>query len=182
MPKEFEAIELPEPAKRGAKNVTRKGKKSVPWEQDPEILKRLTRVAEMVLDGKYSWQIAEEMRCSIATAKRDIRRVRDLWKSISKEKMEDLLDESLATYTRVKLTAWNHIVRNPDKAAQLLKVITDAQEKVDKLAGIMKPDTVNVNLNGEVVVRDIQEVRDERWSQVMDIMKDVVKDVPTGDK
>ena len=174
MPNEFASIELPEPTKRGAKNVTRKGKKSVSWDQDPEILKRLTRVAEMMLDGKYSWQIAEELRCSLATAKRDIRRVRELWKTISKEKMEDLLGDSLATYTRVQLTAWNQLRREPAKAAGLLKVILDAQEKVDKLAGIVKPDTVNVNVNGEVVVRNIEAVREERWSQVMDMMKDVV--------
>lgn len=179
MPREFEAIELPEPIKKGAKNVTRKGKKSIAWDQDPEILKRLTRVAELMLDGKYSWQIAEELRCSIATAKRDIKRVRELWKTISKEKMEDLLGDSLATYNRVQLTAWAQLRANPEKAAHLLKVILDAQERVDKLAGIVKPEPVEVNISGEVVVRDIQTVREERWNQVMEMMKDVV---PTGEQ
>ncbi len=46
----FSNVELPDPAKRGAKS-TRKGKKSVAWQDDPEILKRLALVAELMLDG-----------------------------------------------------------------------------------------------------------------------------------
>lgn len=179
MPREFEAIELPEPIKKGAKNVTRKGKKSIAWDQDPEILKRLTRVAELMLDGKYSWQIAEELRCSIATAKRDIKRVRELWKTTAKEDLEDLYNDSIATYKRAQLTAWNEIRRDPKKAAQLLGVILDAQKQKERLSGLIKPEPVEVNISGEVVVRDIQTVREERWNQVMEMMKDVV---PTGEQ
>ena len=62
-----------------ARSVRRKGKKSVSFQDDPEILKRLGRVAEMMLEGKSLYEISTAQRCSIATAKRDIGRVRELW-------------------------------------------------------------------------------------------------------
>jgi hypothetical protein len=164
--KTFDKIELPEPTKKT--KVTRKGKKSIAWNDDPEILKRLGRVAEMMLDGKYSWEIAQENKCSIATAKRDVGRVREIWKSQAMEKLDNLQADSLATYNRVVAKAWRKIEDNPEKADQYLRVIIAAQERVDKLAGIGKPEQVNVNLSGEVEVKDIDKIRDERWQQVAD--------------
>jgi hypothetical protein len=174
MPKEFAAIELPDPVKKGAKNVTRKGKKPIPWNDDPEILKRLTRVAELMLDGKYAWEIAEELRTSIATAKRDIGRVRELWKTHALEKSENLFGNSLATYNRVQTRAWQGMIKNPEKEAHYMKIILEAQEKIDKIAGVSKPTEVNVTVNGAIEIKDIEQVRDERWEQVKDALKDVL--------
>lgn len=173
MPSEFDKIELPDPPK-SASRVTRKGKKSLAWDADPEILKRLTSVAEMMIQGKYSWQIAEANKCSIATAKRDVGRVRELWKQAAKEKMDSLLGDSLATYTKVQEEAWSKVKANPEKADRFLAVILSAQAAVDKLAGIEKPpDPLEVNLNVEV--RDIEQVRNERWRQVEGAMKSLVR-------
>jgi hypothetical protein len=171
----FSNVELPDPAKRGAKS-TRKGKKSVAWQDDPEILKRLALVAELMLDGKPAWEIAKDRKVSLATAKRDIRRVRDLWKAAALEKLESLMGDSLATYIRVQAAAWKKTVENPDKADQYLKVILQAQERVDKMAGIGQPETLNVNLSGEVEVKkDIEQIRNERWEQVKDLIPEALK-------
>jgi hypothetical protein len=170
---EFANVELPDPQKKGVK-VTRKGKKSVTWNEDPEILKRLTRVAELMLSGKYAWEIAEENRCSLATAKRDIRRVRDLWAAEAMDKLDSLLGDSLATYQRIMKTAWANIVRYPEKSAQYLREIRETQKEIDKLGGLVKPETLNVEVSGEIATRDITQVREERWNQVKDMLPDVI--------
>lgn len=166
--KTFNKIELPEP--KVSRKVTRKGKKNVVWNEDPEILKRLGLVAEKMLDGKYAWEIAQDNKCSLATAKRDIGRVREVWKAQALEKLDNLAADSLATYTRVVAKAWRKIEDAPEKADQYLRVIIAAQERVDKLAGIGKPEQVNVTVNGEVEIRDINAIRDERWRQVSDAL------------
>ncbi|MDD2920991.1 MAG: hypothetical protein PHQ36_01785 [Anaerolineales bacterium] len=172
--KTFDKIELPEPP-TSAKRVTRKGKKSVAWDADPEILKRLAKVAAMMIEGKYSWEIAETNKCSIATAKRDIKRVREIWKMEALDKLDSLMGDSLATYTRVQAAAWSKAQANPEKADRYLSVILHAQERVDKLSGVGKPETVNVEVSGQVEVKDIDQIRDQRWKQVADSLLIVVR-------
>lgn len=172
--KTFDKIELPEPP-TSAKRVIRKRKKSVVWSEDPEILKRLGRVAEMMLDGKAAWEIAAENKCSLATAKRDLGRVREVWKAQAVDKLDSLQADSLATYNRVVATAWRKMRENPEKSDQFLRVIIAAQERVDRMAGIGKPEQVNVNVTGELEVKDIEQVRDARWMQIADKLAVVIE-------
>lgn len=172
MPK-FDKIELPD-LPTTISRVKRKGKKSVGWDSDPDILKRLEVVAELMLRGKNSWGIAEANKCSIATAKRDISRVRALWKQSALEKIDSLMGDSLATYTAVQAEAWTKMKSSPDKSDRYLAVILSAQEKIDKISGVGKPpDPVEVNVNIEP--RDIEEIRKERWRQIEKPMIPIVK-------
>lgn len=171
---EFSQVEIVEPSTL-AKNVRRKKKKSVPYNEDPEILKRLAQVARFMLEGMPAWQIAEKQRCSLATAKRDIKRVRELWKTDAEEQIESLLGDALAVYKKVQTEAWQKITANPDRADRYLNVVLAAQKQVDNLAGIAPPKQVNVNLEGELDVRDIDTVRDERWQQIAERLQDALK-------
>src|SRR5574343_286244 len=101
MDSSFSQVEIEDPP-TSAKRVTRKNKKSVPYYEDAEILKRLSRVAELMLTGTPAWKIAEQLRVSLATAKRDIGRVREIWKTEASEKLDSLLGDALAQYTKVQ--------------------------------------------------------------------------------
>jgi len=172
-PNEFSSIEIADPPTT-ARRITRKGKKNVPYNEDPEILKRLVRVAELMLKGTPSWRIAEELKCSIGTAKRDVARVRELWRIEATEKLDNLRGDALAQYQRVMNKAWTTIEKDPDRSAQLLSVILAAQEKIDKIGGLEKPREIKVEVDGSIEVRDMDKVREERWNQVINAISQVV--------
>lgn len=88
------------------KNGPQKGKKSVRWDRDPVILLRLESVAQMMLRRARAWQIAETLDTSIATAKRDIRRVRILWRKASEHNIEEFRQGSLAQLFAIQQQAW----------------------------------------------------------------------------
>ncbi len=95
----FTSIEIAAPDRAG--DVEREGKKSIPWNEDPEILSRLADVAEMMNKNLPSWQIAAACETSIGTAKRDIARVRELWKADATERLTGSKDAAIAQYGKI---------------------------------------------------------------------------------
>jgi hypothetical protein len=83
-----------------------KGKKSVRWDRDHQILARLESVAQMMLRSAHSWQIADALDVSIRTAKRDMRRVRILWRQASERKVEASRQQSIAQIRAIQQQAW----------------------------------------------------------------------------
>jgi hypothetical protein len=83
-----------------------KGKKSVRWDRDPQILARLESVAQMMLRSARAWQIADALDVSLRTAKRDIRRVRTLWRRESERKIEESRQQSIAQIRAIQQQAW----------------------------------------------------------------------------
>lgn len=64
------------PARKGA----RKGRhQQAPWREDPDVLARMQKVERLHLAGRSSTDIAAELGIGGATARRDIRRLTELW-------------------------------------------------------------------------------------------------------
>mgnify|MGYP001472120636 CR=1 FL=1 len=89
---------LPPPRKRNKKNVA--------WDQDPEILARLSTVANMMTQGAKSYQIADALSVTIKTIQRDITRVYTLWRRESLQEIDDARAKSIAQYEEIKTRAW----------------------------------------------------------------------------
>lgn len=169
----FASIELPD---RGG-DTEREGKKSINWKEDPEILERLTTVADLMNMNQPSWVIAAETETSIATAKRDMARVRELWKEFANERLEGSLDTSLMQYGEVINKAWENYKDAPaSMKAQYLNVILKAQERIDKVSGIADPVDIGNRGNKPFQTEDISKIREERWKQINSKVKKVANE------
>lgn len=163
---------------RVARTVRRKGKKSVPFQNDPEILKRLAKIAEMMAKGRYAYEMAAELKCSIATAKRDIGRVRELWRMDAREQLASVKEESINVYRRVLIEAWGKVISDATRADRYMGIILSAQEKIDRLTGAVEPENMNMNVkvDGTIEVKDMDDVRDARWKQVQSSLVSLAKE------
>jgi len=163
----FSNIELP--GRSG--DTERKGKLNVPWHEDPEILARLADVAALMNKNRPSYVIAEETGTSIATAKRDMKRVREFWKMDAKERLGYTTEEAIAQYEAIASDARDDLEKAPiSLKASYYMVILRALERRDKAAGIADP----VSLQGvpgkpvEVSVADMDKIRLQRWAAIAD--------------
>src|SRR5689334_13062612 len=88
-----------QPAAEG--DARREGKKNVRWQDDPEIMNRLVKVAELMNRGKRAFEIAVTTKVSIETTRRDIARVREIWKDDAKDRLAHAKDIAIAQYAAV---------------------------------------------------------------------------------
>lgn len=161
----FTSIEIAAPDRAG--DVEREGKKSIPWNEDPEILSRLADVAEMMNKNLPSWQIAAACETSIGTAKRDIARVRELWKADATERLTGSKDAAIAQYAKIIYAAWEEFEAAPRSLKKgFLDSVTRAQERIDKVTGIADPVAVGGIPGQPVQVQDMDEVRKKRWEAI----------------
>lgn len=169
----FSNIDIVKPDRAG--DVTRDGKKSVNWKDDPEILTRLAEVADLMNRNQPSYVIAQECGTSIATAKRDMLRVRELWKEFAKERLEDTVNQALVQYGTVIDKAWTEFEAVPKALkAQFLTAVLRAQERIDKVTGIADPVALGNMNNKPFQVENIEDVRTKRWEQVAGKIQKVV--------
>lgn len=160
-------------------DTRREGKINLPWHEDPEILARLAEVAALMNKNRPSYVIAEETGVSIATAKRDMKRVREFWKLDAKERLGYTTQEAIAQYESIASNARDDLDKAPPslKAAYYM-VILRALERRDKVAGIADP----VSIQGvpdkpvEVSVVDMDKIRLERWKSISDKIQKVTDD------
>ena len=160
---------LKKPVRKG--DTRRKGKRSTGWKDDPEILIRLSKVAELMNQNKRSFEIASECGLSIATAKRDIARVREWWKEDAEDRLMNSVDIAIAQYGSVIQKTWSDIQGVPSRSPvrpAMMNVILRAQERIDKVTGIA--DKVeHSGPNGApipVEVVDMEAIRKKRWKLV----------------
>jgi hypothetical protein len=83
----------------------RKGRKSRPWQEDPEILARLDQVEERHLASKTNLEIAKELGVRETTIRRDLKRLREIWRERLGAKREDLRARRVAELDNVKRRA-----------------------------------------------------------------------------
>jgi|JI8StandDraft_1071087.scaffolds.fasta_scaffold25326_1 hypothetical protein len=163
----FSNIELPD----RSGDTERKGKLNIPWHEDPEILARLAEVAGMMNKNRPSYVIAEETGTSIATAKRDMKRVREFWKMDAKERLGYTTEEAIAQYEAIASDARDDLDKAPiSLKASYYMVILRALERRDKAAGIADPVSVQ-GVPGkpvEVSVADMDKIRLQRWAAIAD--------------
>jgi len=150
-------------------DTRREGKRSVNWKDDPEILQRLAEVAVLMNKNKRAFEIAKETKVSIETTRRDIARVRELWKEDARERIANSADQAIAQYGAVLEQAWTDLkkvsVKSNNRAA-FLKIILQAQDRIDKVTGI--PDPISGPGGGPIPIElvDTEKIRKKRWQQV----------------
>jgi hypothetical protein len=115
-----------------------RNKKSVAWDRDTEILKRLQSVAAMMVRGAGSLDIQAALNSDVTpyaliTAKRDMQRVRELWRKEAEKTIADSRAQSIANLVEIKMQAWDQF--NKSKAARWLRVLLDAEKQIGELQG-----------------------------------------------
>ena len=147
------------------------GKLSVSWRNDPVILARLNAVAAMMLRGSKQYEISKAMECSIATTRRDITRVRTLWREELKGQIDEKREQSIAHYKLVQSSAWD--AYNKTESHNFLRIILDAQAKIDDIEGNQAPIAI--------AAVNIDKVRAKRWQQIAGSIADILtEDEPDG--
>lgn len=169
-----------------AGDTVRRGKKSVNWKDDPEILQRLTIVATLMNKNKRGYEIAAETKVSLETARRDISRVRELWAEDAREHIKTAKDIALAQYSQVIHDAREDLVKvksrgNPVRAAYY-NVILRAQKSIDSVSGIAEKYEHSGPNGGPipVAVTNMESIRKKRWNQVADSLGDLAAKEPDG--
>jgi len=168
-----------------AGDTRRQGKKSVNWREDPEILERLVKVAQLMNKNKRSFEIAKETRVSLGTAKLDISRVREIWKKDAKERIAHAQDNAIAQYSALIGQAWTDMQKvkatNPARAA-FQNVILRAQGRMDTVSGIADKVEHSGPDGGPIEhkVVDVENIRKKRWDQVSNNLAQLARKESNG--
>ena len=128
--------------------------KSVPWRQDPDILKRLEAVGNLMINGAKNPQIADALGTDLRTAGRDVARVRELWRKASEHAIEDKRAASLATYNEIKTRLWEEFrrLKGADKpVVKVLESIASVEGEITKIEGT-RIQTIDITSKGEQIV------------------------------
>lgn len=157
---------------RAEGDARRKGKKNLNWKEDPDILTRLARVSDLMVRHKTALSIAQETKVSLGTAKRDIIRVRELWKADALDRVSNSGDLAIAQYGALLQQAWQDATSvpatHPNRAA-FFNVALRAQERIDKVTGIGSDKVEHSGPNGGAIpveVSDVEQIRKKRWQQI----------------
>jgi hypothetical protein len=117
------------------------GKKSTPWNEDPEILRRLSTVEDLVLAGYRNTEIGHALQVSEATIRRDRERIAELWRRQATNDIVALRERSVAQFRRIQRMADNEF-RNEREKPAMLKLQLDAEREIAKLQGTAAPTAV----------------------------------------
>ncbi len=85
--------------------VPKRRRKGVPWRRDLIVLRRLPEVEQRHLAGEYNTQIAEALGVDEATIRRDVERLRELWKERAGDTAETLRLKAMAELDDIKRRA-----------------------------------------------------------------------------
>ena len=125
------------------------GKKSVRWDRDPDIMFRLTEVAQLMIRGSTLPQIAQELEISIRTASRDVRRVKILWRRQAVREIEELRQSHRARLDWMFQQALEQFVDGklkeepaPRGLQAWLRLAADIEGEIVNLDGAARPTKV----------------------------------------
>lgn len=98
-------------------------KKSIPWREDPDILQRLELVANLMIQGAKTHQIATSLGSPHRTTSRDMARVRELWRTQSEQTIEDKRAASIARYDEILTRLWKEYRKIEGEGKSTVKVL-----------------------------------------------------------
>ena len=178
-----EKTKVEKPKREG--DARREGKKNVSWRDDPEILQRLADVAVLMNKNFRAFQIARETKVSIETARRDISRVRELWKEDARDRIDNAKDIALAQYGAVIEQAWADMKKASAKSATrpaYMNIILKAQSGINDVTGIAKRVEHSGPGGGPIEVKpiDVEKIRKKRWEQVAPGLAEIANKEPNG--
>jgi transposase len=143
----------------------KKGKRSVIWYEDTDILARLAIVSSMQVQGASPLQIAEALGVTLRTAYRDIRRCDELRK---REYIDDVItnrNRSIAQFREIQMRAWEEYRANK-KNIQALRLAAEMEDRVVELQGTRKPIAVDMTTKGESLHRPPREMTDDELMRI----------------
>lgn len=123
-----------------------KGAKSIPWREDPEILRRLDEVEDLVLSGYRNTEIAKHLSVNEITIRRDRERIAILWREQTINDIAAMRARSISNFRRIQRLADNDYRRAKDndlldQRPSYLRVQLDAEREIVKLQGTPTPVT-----------------------------------------
>ncbi len=125
--------------------VAVKGKISRNWRRDPDILARLTVVAQNMLTRTPLEKIAQVTGSSLRTVNRDVERVRTLWRETMLKDIEERVLDALYQYRGIQRVAWEEFDLDPNnRNPRYLQIIMDAQNHIDSLEGTKRNNTRDI--------------------------------------
>ncbi len=124
------------------------GKKSLPWDEDPEILRRLETVEDLVLAGYRNTEIGNALNVTETTIRRDRERIAELWRRQATSDIVGMRERSVANLRRIQRLADNEFRNSRDKPANL-RIQLDAEDKIIKLQGTLAPMQTSVTFTGK---------------------------------
>lgn len=147
-----------------------KGKASVVWHQDHEILQRLELVATMMLQGAKPFQIAQSLSVSLRTAFRDMNRVQELWRKQAIDDITAKRDRSIAQFRLAQTYAWDqyrtHQKTNAAMALKWMQAAMEAERSIVELEGTKAPKAVDVTSKGEQIGRGLEDLTDDELARI----------------
>jgi hypothetical protein len=120
------------------------GHKSKPWDEDPEILRRLATVEDLVLAGYRNTEIGHAMSVSEATIRRDRERIAELWRRQATGDIAAMRERSVANLRRIQRLADNEFRNKRDQPANL-RIQLEAEREIVKLQGTTAPVEVPIS-------------------------------------
>jgi len=143
----------------------KKGKKSVVWYEDTDILARLAVVSSMKVQGASPLQISEALGYTLRSAYRDIHRCDELYK---RESIEDVMtnrNRSIAQFREIQMRSWEQYRENK-KNLQALRLAAEMEDRIVELQGTRKPIGVDVTTGGESLHRSVRNLTDEELARI----------------
>lgn len=148
----------------------RKGKKSLAWNKDPEILARMERVEALVLAGHSNLAIAKFLKVSEPTVRRDRLRIAQLWRDKVGADIASMRGRSFSQYARIAKQADQQykITKDP----QFLRIVLETERSIVNLLGTQLPAAQTAQREAEQessdlsiiptaeLIREAQESRD----------------------
>lgn len=83
--------------------IREKGKKRSPMEKERD----LCRIAELYLEGKYRWHMAEIMGLSVSQVDKDLKIVRERWEKAATRAIEHNKSRELAKLDKIERDYWD---------------------------------------------------------------------------
>ena len=143
----------------------KKGKKSVVWFEDTDILARLAIVSSMQVQGASPLQIAEALGVTLRTAYRDIKRCDELRRRTYIDDVVTNRNRSIAQYREIQMRAWEDYRANK-KNLNALRIAAEMEDRIVKLQGTEKPVAVDLTTGGEKFMTDMKELSDDQLARI----------------
>lgn len=163
------------------KPITRKGKKSLNWMNDPEILARLTQVNELILAGYNNVTIASELSLSESTIRRDRKRIAVLWQKEVATNIAEQRGRAIANYRRLQRQAdfeFRGTTKKPgDKKVDWIRVQADIEYKIQGLLGTTIPTTQVIKMAGQEMENDPRYIPTDQLFQESQEMRSMAKEL-----
>lgn len=129
------------------------GQKSKPWRDDPEILRRLAQVEDLVLAGYRNTEVAKALSVTEATIRRDRERCAALWRDQTSNHIVSNRLRSIANYQRIMRQADNEFRHAEqrgmlDQRPALLRLQLEAERQITSLQGTVMPVKQQMDIPG----------------------------------